>query len=225
MKELPILFNTAMVNAILEGRKTQTRRVMKPQPFHNWTLATVLQDGQAVFDEPHGYDVHYMKCPALPGDHLWVRETWRAEELEGGLDGIRYRADGEFRAIQNTRAASDKWMDAARTGDPWRPSIFMPRWASRITLEVTGVRAERVQSITEADAQHEGWDMSNLPEGHCYDCTHHARDWFSELWDSINAKRGYGWNLNPWVWMVEFKIDAITAAARLATQAYQEVLG
>jgi len=211
MKERPILFNAAMVNAILEGRKTQTRRVIKCEM--KW-------DG-----DDFGESLEPVKhCPyGLPGDRLWARETWRAEELESGLDGIRYRADDSFRAIQNSRASSDRWMDAARPGDPWRPSIFMPRWASRISLEVTGVRVERVQKITEADAQCEGWDMSNLPEGHCYDCTHHARDWFAELWDSINAKRGYGWILNPWVWVIEFKPDAIAVAAWMAAQVYEEV--
>jgi hypothetical protein len=162
MNERPILFSGEMVRAILEGRKTQTRRVIKPQLRINY------------------------KCPyGQPGDRLWVRETWQCfkpntEEIINpntvNIRALAYRATNEWRG-------------------KWRPSIHMPRWASRITLEITAVRVERLQDIGEVDAMREG-DPT---------CENTHIDWFRALWDSINAKRGYSWESNPWVWVVEFQ--------------------
>lgn len=195
-KERPILFSGEMVRAILDGRKTQTRRVIKPNHAgrvkepgsrRNWHLA----DPNAVLACPYGQ----------PGDLLWVRETWSQDSrggcLPNGEDAVYYRAD----------FPSDKiWAGS------WKPSIHMPRWASRITLRVTDVRVERVQDISEADAQAEGAEFSELP---CFSRIPNQRRGFRQiagyragfltLWDSINAGRGYGWDTNPWVWALTFE--------------------
>lgn len=216
-----------MVKAILEGRKTQTRRVVK---FKNTFFQGVTGQAQAhhefksCYPAPGGGFVFWntvvgkdfsdrgceenevgYRCPyGEAGDRLWVRETWRAEEVGPyGVDGIRFRADDAFRKIENTREASELWGDAHRPGDPWRPSIFMPRWASRITLEIVDTRAERLQDIIEDDARAEGivWRRDN--EGRVE--TRDTRPIFADLWDSINRSRGFGWSVDPWVWIVEFK--------------------
>lgn len=164
---------------------------------------------QAYLDSDDG-----LRCPyGQPGDRLWVRETWRAEELASGLDGVRYAADNHFRSIENTRDASDAWGEAAfdkhgQRYNPlaWRPAIFAPRWASRITLEVIGVRVERVQDITYADVLAEGINMHSPVRKK--DQLPTPRSAFAELWDSINAKRGFGWDVNPWVWVLTFKRES-----------------
>ncbi|KVW08510.1 hypothetical protein LGM63_05490 [Burkholderia cepacia] len=146
----------------------------------------------------------------MVGDRLWIRETCRADELDNGLDGVRYPADGAFRAIEDSSDAAGRWVELyayrGQTGATV-PAIHMPRWASRITLEITSVRAERLQSISESDARDEGVTI----EGH------HMRGYcagafgppsiraFHNLWDSLNASRGYGWDINPWVWVVAFR--------------------
>lgn len=185
--ERPILFSGAMVRAILDGKKTQTRRVVKPQPPADWVPSPWPYDGAAWSDR---------RCPyGAPGDRLWVRETWAPISPDEERRPIRecrieYRAD--------TSAARPGGWDED-TDDPeaarWRPSIHMPRWASRLTLEVTGVRVERVQDISEDDARAEG----------VYPYADNPRRFFQELWNSINGARGYGWNSNPWVWVVEFR--------------------
>lgn len=220
MKERPILFSGAMVQAILEGRKTQTRRVVKPsmsaprvaplrmEPYIDGWTGEQEVDNQGLpcwlgFHPDYPGDAKWFSCPhGKTGDRLWVRETWRTEELESGLDGVRFRADNAFREIENTQAAADAWMDANKTKQ-WRPSIFMPRWASRITLDIVDVRVERVQNISEADAWAEGFPD---PDGANRQYEDRARYWFKNLWDSINAERGYGWGANPWVWALTFKV-------------------
>ena len=178
MKERPILFSGPMVRAILDGRKTMTRRVMKPQP----------ED----YPYHHGLAVYRVakKCTyGVPGDLLWVRETW-ASDVDGCPAGLSYRADH-----------LDPRGDGPANPMRWRPSIFMPRWASRLTLRITSIRVERVQDITEADARAEGFkDVAGK-----YARGDEARIWFAELWDDINAKRGFGWDANPWVWVVGFE--------------------
>jgi len=223
MKERPIIFSAPMVRAILEGRKTMTRRVIKPQPDED---GLSLNTERQLWLDTSG-DLY--KCPyGVSGDRLWVRETFaiyqtvnyirrpdgRAfPEVSDGLAG--YRADGfdkirDFR--EHIRLTEDLSMEAIEIKDnSWRPSIYMPRWASRITLEITDVGVERVQDITEEDAKDEGApcikgnyfdvvskDFIDVTEPTC-------RFGFHVLWDSINAKRGFGWDKNPWVWVVEFK--------------------
>ncbi len=211
----PILFSGEMVRAILDGRKTQTRRVVKPQPVQSpsgtawsWKLTAWTDACRGQISDLSPLD----KCPfGVPGDRLWVRETWRPEELskDGDLsafeDGIRYRADRSFRTIENTREAADAWVRVNDHTDRWRPSIHMPRWASRIELEVTEVRVERLQEISSHDALEEGIELyggctSNEDMQGWDPCEH-----FASGWDGLNAKRGFGWDTNPWVWVVEFR--------------------
>jgi len=216
MNEKPILFSSPMVLAILEGRKTQTRRVINPQPSENFSPIAVEwyspiivdrngdeQPGAEIFGV-YGDDEGYRCLYGAPGDRLWVKETFKCEELEPfGEDGVRFRADGVFRGIENSQEASQKWLEAYREGGKWRPSIFMPRWASRITLEVVNVRVERVRDIKDDDAKAEGatLDNSGRLEG-----IGNFVDGFAIVWDKINKKRGFGWDVNPWVWVVEFKV-------------------
>lgn len=207
MSEHPILFSGAMVRAILEGRKTQTRRVMKNQPPDDVAPITVARYHPTIIDrrgeQAPGSEIFGAfsndgewgcKSPfGEPGDRLWVREThlnwWKLDEAN--RDGPRvfshvaaYAADGY----------------ELQPGEKWIPSIHMLRAASRITLAVTGVRIERLQSITDDDALAEGI----FPPGmECLIGT--PRDGFRNLWDSLNAARGYGWEANPWVWVVEFR--------------------
>lgn len=216
------------MKAILEGRKTQTRRVIKPIPdhFHDFN------DGVGFRPQIGDKDI---KCPyGQPGDRLWVRETWKlASFWEGEPPDYQYKADGavieENRIYGENAPNYDEWWERIcyRAYDdlkrincpqdedgnfhwdrdasplPWRPSIFMPRWASRITLEVVNIRVERLQEITIAECIAEGVkDSTNLPHigGSGIEKTE-----FYLLWNSINAKRGYSWESNPWVWIIEFK--------------------
>lgn len=180
MQTKPILFSGAMVKAILSGSKTMTRRAVTPQPPSNW-------GGKSeVF-------ALAKQCPyGQNGDRLWVRES-----LYLGEDNAwRYKADD---SIVYCGAEGIAW--AHHKDTEHCPSIHMPRWASRITLGITGVRAERLQDISEADAKAEGvaaWhDTAN---GTVY------RPEFQMLWDAINGKRGYSWESNPWVFVVEFEL-------------------
>lgn len=209
MKERPILFSSEMVRAILEGRKTQTRRVMKSQPPHHEfnqypseRLNIKLEGGQ------------YVHCPyGQPGDRLWVRETWM-------IDGADIRPAGVKQSVIY-RASNDDYGKYFK----WRPSIYMPRWASRITLEIVNVRVERLQEISEEDVVSEGIKIpvikgqigitlgmkpllsDYLPNKHYTVWTQReiTTAYFAQYWDSLNAKRGYSWESNPWVWVIEFK--------------------
>lgn len=191
MKSRPILFSAAMVRALLDGSKTHTRRVAKLTDaghvkevggHRRWHPA----DPNAVQACPYGQ----------PGDQLWVKEThWRDEE-----DGeILYAADPDgFGVVEHNKL---------ETGSPrynWKPSIFMRREYSRITLEIAGVRVERLQDISEGDAAAEGWTLrphvSTDPQVH----KDAARDWYMDLWGAINGPGS--WEANPLVWVVEFKV-------------------
>lgn len=220
VQEKPILFSGAMVRAILEGRKTQTRRVCALQDDKDY------KHGGAMWTELQKLD----RCPyGKPGTHLWVRETWAKNnnQLSDHHSDVSvvYRADSESRALDNG------------TELPWKPSIHMPRSYSRISLEIVSVKVERVQDISEADAIAEGctsvpfeqWysgkkpmidgssprqECRGLPPDtwtdieklNAYDpLAHTAKEDFQKLWDSINSDRGFGWEKNPWVWAIEFK--------------------
>jgi len=188
MKDRPILFSGPMVSAILDGRKTQTRRVIKPQP--------VKIDGGVPYRDPPKWGngkpgTAIYRCPyGMRGDRLWVRETF-------------CRIDGGDYAYKSTDAQD---ADAERCrleyGYKWTPSIFMPRWASRITLEIVSMHVERVQEIDEADAKAEGCERRGPNDQHGDERSYY--EGYRELWDSINAKRGYGWDKNPYVWVIEF---------------------
>ena len=188
MKERPILFNGEMVRAILDGRKTQTRRVIKIQsttterpylrPDGLWTYTVC--DGVAAVNP---FACHY----GIPGDRLWVRETLS----KSANDTLIYDADG---APVMYGGESEKTNIKKKI-----PSIHLPRWASRINLEITNIRVERVQDISVIDCACEGIEFAEN------DYSENARYKYHMLWDSINLKRGYGWDANPWVWVIEFR--------------------
>jgi hypothetical protein len=192
MKERPILFNGEMVRAILEGKKTQTRRIVKYIPS--------LGEPEQWCHKRNKYSLigDYRRfCPfGKPGNLLYVRETFGAwPHMMGGLqmDTLEYRADGEYCGDH-----AENWR--------WRPSIHMPRWASRIDLVIKNVRIERVNDITEEDAIAEGVKSTTTLTDDGLDYTGlYAAEHFQILWDSINKKRGYGWDKNPWVWVIEFE--------------------
>ncbi len=204
-KERPIIFNTEMVKAILDGRKTQTRRVIKIPEYGRIKLGTLINDDSSVsicYDLSGCADWKSLKCPyGKIGDRLWVRETWAVM----GDNIIRYKADGKdyfFNAmpkkIENT---------LYKHGSNWRPSIFMPYLASRINLEIIDIRVERMQDISWDDLVAEGYPMENCINRPSikYATMSALLEWFIPLWNSINAKRGYGW-VNSWVWAVTFKV-------------------
>jgi hypothetical protein len=211
-KERPILFSGPMINALLNGTKTQTRRIIKPQPPSTHRIWNSHGDDELVFFTDHptqgekGNVLHWV-CPyGAPGDRLWVRETWRTiarfddwspKQIEEGAHNAAVPAD--WIQVEYADRMRKNWAvhDPNQPGR-LRPSIHMPRWASRITLEVVSVRVEQIQSIREEDAIAEG--ICNHP-----DDPHPARDYFMDLWDSINAKRGHGWESNPFVWCVAFR--------------------
>lgn len=211
MKERPILFSGPMVRAILAGTKTQTRRAMKPQPTDEFRVLAVewyspeyedrhgeLQPGEDIFGV-YGDEEGY-KCPyGAPGDRLWVRETWRAP-------GAVPRSDDPVRPGMRIEYRADE--DHATDGFTWRPSIFMPKWACRLVLEIVGVRVERLQTISEADALAEGiafdkqWEGYGIDGGRFFHCSDPRRS-YEQLWESINGEGS--WDANPWVWVIEFK--------------------
>lgn len=257
MTEHPILFSDPMVRAILEKRKTQTRRLVKagrsqkwltPDMFTRvqrwapscdgwWTMAVgepsrIVHCGR----EMDGGHIGSVRCPfGQSGDRLWVREAWgfrgrhwnnQAPEREGV--SIAYRTDGDMREFS---IANNSWDPPRQTCIPslsrsgrehstaehyekcltrywrmWRPSISMPRWASRILLEVTGIRVQRLQDITEEDARAEGVEpvsTDDAPSGAVY------RAAFGLLWDSINGQRA-SWASNPWVFAISFEVLEVT---------------
>lgn len=200
MKERPILFSAPMVRAILSGTKTQTRRLLKPQITSGaHDIATIIStaDSLAAFVRHH--------CPyGAPADRLWVRETWADLEVVSRGNFNRkaiYRAD-DIERYGN----EDEYVDVTAAGMRWRPSIHMPRWASRITLEITGVRAERLQAISSDDARAEGveWDPMGWKDyRHDDRRKSSAAQSYETLWEAINGPAS--WPANPWVWVVEFK--------------------
>ncbi|MBN6728746.1 hypothetical protein [Burkholderia multivorans] len=206
MIERPILFSGQMVRAILEGRKTQTRRIAKD------VVAAHVVTGEALRDlDSAGPRV---RCPhGARGDRLWVRETWQGPLIEDHERDAYLESRTDFHTPKYCEYAADggaapKFVTFDdELVQRWRPSIHMPRWASRITLEITSVRVERLQSISEPDARAEG---VTIEERHMHGyCAGAYRPpsirAFHDLWDSLNAARGHGWDVNPWVWVVEFR--------------------
>ena len=236
MKERPILFNATMVRAILEGRKTQTRRIVKVQPpGEGYVLAQCVSttgprrnEGRYRWVKRNGHELidclqTYCSKPYAAGDRLWVKESFRTIHDEDNLwDCIEY-ADGQKIKPNVPDDVGFKFsFDCDYDNVRWRSSRFMPRWASRITIEVTGVRVNRLQDISEDDIFHEGiqrlenhsWHATgSIPLGtyrgldewtdNKFDYWVDPRDAYKALWDSINGPGA--WEKNPWVWVVEFK--------------------
>jgi hypothetical protein len=200
VRERPILFSGPMVRAILDGSKTQTRRVMKPQPLYKDAEIGWLWDrkgrgterpADAHFDPPYGFTQSHwgwLSPYGVAGDRLWVRETWFGNNPGSDEpETFHYRATDPDFSI-NGRSV-------------WRGAIIMPRKACRLVLELTDVRVERVQEINENDAQAEGApsDTTDLAGYAPY------KSGFAYLWQQINGARGYGWSVNPWVWVLSFR--------------------
>lgn len=196
MKERGMIFNSEMVRAILDGRKTQTRRPVNPQPEltagsgFSWK-GRVYGSGSS--DRETNKNFAHVACPfGKPGDRIWVRETFCAvpdHDEPAGCSALLYAADGNG------------------PYGKWTPSIHMPRWTSRITLEITGVRVERLNSISQEDAQAEGMELTGWRPTYS-DPDSGGEVWtpydnFAQLWESIYGEES--WKANPWVWVIEFK--------------------
>lgn len=273
MTERPILFSAPMVRALAAGRKTQTRRVVKPAPPSYDAVKMLSGDGFTIFNDRSSLSGAHFRvggpvwavrqlvgemantgwvCPyGAPGDRLWVRETWRVGAWrDDGRVALDYAASPDLvrtpwlrppvdvfrrlhvqgladcrraltRGVLPLEEHADGRFSWPHGGSPcrWRPSIHMPRWASRLTLEVTAVRVERLQAISEEDARAEGARrFDDLPSTHPYgqdarwscvepksteECLGSARMAFGNLWNSINGADS--WASNPWVWVVTFK--------------------
>lgn len=238
MKERPILMNSEMVIATLDDRKLQTRRIVKPQPpviFDE--IKPIITNAGVIswcFQNSKDADFHgYFKCPyGQVGDRLYVRETWAVcskhatgcpqtllmfEYTHFSLsfpDCIQPGYEIVYKAYNSGKYSED--------ATHWRPSMHMPKWASRIWLEVTNIRVERVRDITNEDAKSEGvqsvtrfghcgWEVyrdvskAELSRIRCGSAFDKPRGSFASLWDSIYKKRGFDWEVNPWVWVIEFK--------------------
>ncbi|ASK18424.1 hypothetical protein [Halomonas sp. N3-2A] len=248
MKERPILFNAAMVRAILNGHKTQTRRAIKLKTgdtFDEHALSAAIQEWRPMYDEVAqkvvGKTAALIRCPyGQPGDRLWVRETFQGplvdqEEME--KDPTYFKDMGRYKNPEHCayRASGDSCEYVDQDGDliqRWKPSIHMPRWASRITLEIVSVRVERLLSISDEDAiaegcytndeysdmageadvwpcqicdgyqVHEQGSLAGASEVDCHSCDSPKKR-FNQLWQSINGFDRR--DANPWVWVVEFR--------------------
>ncbi|HHR5552119.1 TPA: hypothetical protein ACS614_002235 [Klebsiella aerogenes] len=226
MTERGMIFNGEMVRAIIDGRKTQTRRIVKGTDgavkfCKEWDI-----NGEEIFvvlgEKDHtGMNpvLGAISCPfGGIGDRIWVRETWSDVNLEG-IPAVAYRADGDVYSLMDDESFLDedgafnyddprvtKYHFAAWYSDliggiegDWRPSIHMPRWASRILLEITDIRVERLASVSDEDAGKEGYPADPSPFGGPMD----KWLWFRQLWDGIYPKHSF--KHNPWVWVIEFK--------------------
>ncbi|WP_312582428.1 hypothetical protein [Atlantibacter hermannii] len=203
MKERGMIFNGEMVRAILDGRKTQTRRIIQSPAKNMQASGKKVIEYRDPGDKWYGEHVYSMrnqsgtwcdytrdqflaKCPfGAVGDRIWVRETWTHESIDA--ESGSYSPD--YRATANGQPLDCRWI----------PSIHMPRWASRITLEITDVRVERLASISQEDAAKEGYPANPEPYGGSMD----KWLWFRQLWDSIYPEQSF--SHNPWVWVIEFK--------------------
>lgn len=230
MKERPILFNTAMVKAILEGRKTQTRRIVKPQPVpypgggHWWrcdyvqSMVRVEQELQNPCELYKGF-IEEVNPFGSKGDRLWVRETFcygRIEEWDAEHpDDRRLYVDQDNASIKCLQPIPKQWclennVDIEEVR--WKPSIHMPRSACRIVLEITNIRIEQLNQISADDAEQEG--LVKLPASGRYvvnrgdqyfgEVSRNPQEVFKWLWESIYGSNS--WEINPWVWVIEFKI-------------------
>ncbi|SXE20087.1 ASCH domain-containing protein [Klebsiella variicola] len=220
MTERGMIFNGEMVRALLDGRKTQTRRIMKVQPSEDftpmnmaletdykarwYTPGVVDKDGYlqpaskkvfGVSNENEGYS-----CPfGAVGDRIWVREAFRVHSLATDVATLVYKASERNSWTEQTHRVPVAVCNKPATPEKWTPSLHMPRWASRILLEITDVRVERLNSISEEDAGREGYPAVPAPYGGHMD----KWLWFRQLWDGIYPEQSF--KHNPWVWVISFK--------------------
>lgn len=222
MPDRPIIFSAPMVRALIEGRKTQTRRVLRNQPVPEARFHGFDRDGLVLFTVGCFYGKE--RLPYAPGDRLYVREAWSINATGGSSIGgvgdwgynLEFRAGG-FRSLRfSGDYTQDPYMRLFDTqvGD-WRPSIHMPRWASRLTLTVTDVRVQRVQDISEADAIAEG--MPGRPKEFMDTTLATSRWWFRDLWNSLHGPEA--WDDNPWVAAVSFTVEQRNIDAKEARDA------
>lgn len=197
-KEKPIIFSTEMVKAILDGRKTQTRRIIR-YGDKKGMIRKYCGDDSYIFAknypplslETNSIEVIKKYLPYKKGDILWVRETWN----DTWGDDVLYKANG----------GSAKDLGYKKV-PKWKPSIYMPRKYARIFLKVKNVRVEQIQDISVKDIREEGMNSYDREKSlQSFTGSRYAKDWFVFLWDSINKKRGFGWDVNPWVWVIEFE--------------------
>lgn len=218
MRERPIIFDAESVRAILDGSKSQTRRVIKPQPETNqqgylcgWWLRKPL--GGLLL--PKIEDI-VMDCPyGAPGDRLWVREKFAYEDAPLDRPGMvkvhydysvaPYTADWFPMPDTGIRFRYNSQGVRGSTDGVWRSPIHMPRWASRIRLEVTGVRVERLQDISEADICAELGIPEKWPGPGPEPYERQLHTCWAARWNAINGKRGYGWDANPYIWCISFR--------------------
>lgn len=218
-REYPISFTAEMVRAILEGRKTQTRRLVDTKYLNaepnSFELLGTYNHRNGKFAAQWDHDDHLRECHCpygKPGDQLWVRESFILNEYDGKLVEFTYQADGEIRTIKQPYGDSVRGYSLVEKPKTY-PSSHMPRWASRIQLEITDIRVERVQDISPQACLAEGITTGLAGLANRDDISETAkrardnayRAVFSRLWDSINAKRGFGWDANPWVWVIKFE--------------------
>ncbi|MCW9670450.1 hypothetical protein ORL60_14400 [Klebsiella michiganensis] len=224
MKERGMIFNGEMTRAILDGRKTQTRRIMKVQPkpcnHENWPdyspdpqwksypsgwCCAVCNNGTTI---DHRHHAKGITCPyGTVGDRIWVRETFRVHSRATDVATLVYKASVRNSWTEQTHRVPVSVCNKPATPEKWTPSLHMPRWASRILLEITDVRVERLNSISQEDAQAEGMELTGWrptysdPDSGGEVMTPY--DNFAELWSSIYGDES--WQANPWVWVIEFK--------------------
>lgn len=221
MTERGMIFNGEMVRAILDGRKTQTRRIMKIQPEHSgFGLRRVIDSKNGSDDGKYFWSLSdacglkirskSFTCPfGSVGDRIWVREAFRVHSRATDVATLVYKASERNSWTEQTNRVPVSVCNKPATPEKWTPSLHMPRWASRLLLEITDVRVERLNAISEEDARAEG-----IIDGGCLNCGEpepcgcanpepDATDAFAYLWQSIYGQES--WNANPWVWVIEFK--------------------
>ncbi|HDY8937863.1 TPA: hypothetical protein RRI63_004327 [Klebsiella pneumoniae] len=221
MTERGMIFNGEMVRAILDGRKTQTRRIMKIQPEHSgFGLRRVIDSKNGSDDGKYFWSLSdacglkirskSFTCPfGSVGDRIWVREAFRVHSRATDVATLVYKASERNSWTEQTSRVPVSVCNKPATPEKWTPSLHMPRWASRLLLEITDVRVERLNAISEEDARAEG-----IIDGGCLNCGEpepcgcanpepDATDDFAYLWQSIYGQES--WNANPWVWVIEFK--------------------
>ncbi|HGP3972587.1 TPA: hypothetical protein ACLKZ9_004006 [Klebsiella pneumoniae] len=212
MKERGMIFNGEMVRALLSGRKTQTRRIIKDCTVGRDQISKFIQI-EKKFIGCYPEDVPELIrecCPyGIPGDRIWVREAFRVHSRATDVATLVYKASERNSWTEQTHRVPVAVCNKPATPEKWTPSLHMPRWASRILLEITDVRVERLNAISEEDARAEG-----IIDGGCLNCGEpepcgcanpepDATDAFAYLWQSIYGQDN--WNANPWVWVIEFK--------------------